>query len=365
MNAPQFQGARLRLARLVAGFSLAELGAEVGVSRQHIHQLETEERPPGPGMLEALSDAVGVLSEYFFRDIRNEVEEQHCNFRKLRTAPVTITKQVVARGTLFNELVSLLDEKLSLPPVDFPQFDVSSNENIEQAAEHCRDHWELTVDQPITNMIRVVERAGAVVTCIDGLSAKIDALSIDRARPTIVRSTAKAAPTRLRFDIAHECGHLVMHRGIVTGDTETEREANRFASAFLLPRRAFVREFPKKKRIDWKAMFEIKQRWKTSLQAIVRRAYDLGFFDAAQYRRANIYISKNGYRKSEPFDPEHIEQPELLKLSISSLEEYLGIQSAEFANQLGYRPIFLEKLIGIPVPEPRPVSEASNVISLF
>ncbi|WP_445083824.1 ImmA/IrrE family metallo-endopeptidase [Candidatus Vondammii sp. HM_W22] len=67
----------------------------------------------------------------------------------------------------------------------------------------------------------------------------------------IIRSTAKTAPTRLRFDTAHERGHLVMHIRIVTGDTGTEAQANRFASAFLLPRRDFVREFPRSRRIDW------------------------------------------------------------------------------------------------------------------
>lgn len=315
-------------------------------------------------MTEALADALGVLPPFLTKPIRNEVDEQQCNFRKLRTAPVTVTKQVVARGSLFDELVGLLGERLALPLVDFPQIEVHSNEDIERAAEHCREHWGLTVDQPITNMIRVVERAGAVVTYINGISIKIDALSIDRSRPIIIRSTAKAAPTRLRFDTAHECGHLVMHRGIVTGDTDTEAQANRFASAFLLPRRAFVREFPRTRRIDWSAILRMKLRWKVSIQAIIRRAYDLSLFDAAQYRRASIHISKTGQRKNEPGEPDVMEQPELLQLSLAKLEEFFEIYPTTLANELGMKPGFFEKLIGFEIPESQPEFGALNVVPL-
>jgi len=43
--------------------------------------------------------------------------------------------------------------------------------------------------------------------------------------------------------MAHELGHLVCHTQRVTGSMETEREADAFASAFLVPARTFSREF--------------------------------------------------------------------------------------------------------------------------
>lgn len=39
-----------------------------------------------------------------------------------------------------------------------------------------------------------------------------------------------------RFDAAHELGHLAMHTHTVPRNREAELEADRFASAFLMPR---------------------------------------------------------------------------------------------------------------------------------
>jgi Zn-dependent peptidase ImmA (M78 family) len=87
--------------------------------------------------------------------------------------------------------------------------------------------------------VRVAENAGAVVVKFPAIAREIDALSINRPRPLIVRTSEKEKPTRLRFDIAHEIAHLVMHHGPTPlehdADARREAEADRFASAFLRP----------------------------------------------------------------------------------------------------------------------------------
>ena len=48
-------------------------------------------------------------------------------------------------------------------------------------------------------------------------------------------------------DKRQELGHLVMHDGIITGCKATEKQANYFASSFLMPRLGFfsaVESFP-------------------------------------------------------------------------------------------------------------------------
>lgn len=124
----------------------------------------------------------------------------------------------------------------------------------------------------------------------------------------IIRSEAKPAAVRLRFDLAHECGHLVMHRGIETGDKATENEANRFASAFLLPRSSFIHEFPRGRALNWGRIYEMKMRWKISAAAIIRRAYDLGMISADQYRTGYIHLSKTGQKKAERYDNEIVSE---------------------------------------------------------
>ena len=241
---PVFHGDRLRAGRLFRGMTLEELGVRVAATRQYMHQLETTGRLPAPEMVEALAAALNVLPSFFALSPAAAVAPEHCHFRKQATTPQAIVQQVLVRGALLDELVTAISAEVELPPVDFPQVPVLNLDDVEAAAEACRLHWRLGLSGPIRSMTRVVEAAGAVVTHFPGLSERVDALSMHRPRPIIVRSTAKDSVVRSRFDLAHEAGHLVMHQGIETGDRATELQAHRFASAFLLPAAAFAREFP-------------------------------------------------------------------------------------------------------------------------
>src|SRR5258708_40375904 len=94
-------------------------------------------------------------------------------------------------------------------------------------------------------MGRVLEHAGVIVTRLDEAS-KLDAFS-RKGRAggvtVVVLNTAKGSTSRTRFDMAHELGHLVMHSKPTLELADREKQADRFAAAFLLPRRGFAREF--------------------------------------------------------------------------------------------------------------------------
>ncbi len=236
-----------------------------------------------------------------------------------------------------------------LPAIDFPDRGrPDAAEGVERAAERARAHWGLGDDGPITNMTRVVENAGAVVVHFADISDRIDALSIARRRPVVVRATAKKAAVRLRFDVAHECAHLLLHQGVVTGDAPTEEQAHRFAGAFLIPRAAFAREFPRTRRLlDWPGMYRMKLRWLVSVRAIVRRAHDLGLVDAAQYRTANIHLVKTGQAKAERYDDVlEGERPEVLSSAVHLLERSHPAALPAIMDELGLRPGLIERLLG-------------------
>ncbi|MGO8994174.1 MAG: helix-turn-helix domain-containing protein [Polyangiaceae bacterium] len=320
MGAIAFHGERLRLARVALGLTLDQLSARVSATRQYINQLEQGIKAPTDEMRDALADALGVARHFFALPAAGGIRPEQCHFRKQRTTPVSVVSQVLARGTLLDGFVRGLDRELDLPPVSFPDIPVTNMHNVEDAADVAREHWCLGTG-PISSMMRVVENAGAVVSFFGGVSERVDALSIDCARPMIIRSEAKPAACRLRFDLGHEAGHLIMHRGLQTGDKETEDQANRFASAFLLPRSSFVHEFPRGRFLDWIAIYDLKLRWKVSAAAILRRAYDLRMVSADQYRTGYIHLSKTGQRKLERYDDAiPAETPELLPNAIGALE---------------------------------------------
>lgn len=352
-----FYGDKLRLARLLSGFSLDELGGLVATSRQFIHQLETGAKEPSEDMRMALAAVLSVTPNFFYTPAKNPVREEDCHFRRLASAPRGLVAQAVARGTAMEALVDELENHVRLPPVDFPDSArPTSVEAIEQIAERTREYWGLGLEGPITNMTRVLENAGAVVVHFDDLTDRIDALSMARRRPIVVRSTAKEAGTRLRFDLAHEAAHLVMHQGVVTGDSVTEGEAFRFAGAFLIPRVAFAREFPRTRRtFDWNALFAMKLRWKVSVRAITRRAFDLGLVDAAQYRTANIQLVKTGQAKFERYDEAiPLESSELLFSAIAWISKNGDARLHQLIAEIGIAPNLFTRLTGYsldPLPE--------------
>jgi Zn-dependent peptidase ImmA (M78 family)/DNA-binding XRE family transcriptional regulator len=359
----QFAGEQLRIVRMAFGYSLEELGQLVGATRQYIHQLEIGAKSPSKEMREALADVLGVTTSFFDPRPLSSVRPEQCHFRKQRTTPASVTSQALARGTLLDLFTAEIDQTLRLPEVNFPDLPLDDGADIDGIANECRRHWRLGTG-PILNMVRVVENAGAIVTYFDGLSERVDAFSMDRKRPVIVRSSAKESLCRQRFDLAHECGHLVMHKGVQTGDKITESQANRFASAFLLPRGAFIAEFPRGSRIDWNALYELKLRWKVSVSAIVRRAFDLELLTAAQYRIACIHLTKTGQTKAERFDEElPLEQPELISTAIDFLAKDGWERLRQVVNRAGLAEHTFLLLTGKTLPDALAQPHGENVIS--
>jgi len=62
----------------------------------------------------------------------------------------------------------------------------------------------------------------------------------------------------------------------------------------------------------------LKQRWRVSVQALVRRAYDLGCISQATYRRAFVQMNARNERKHERFEPP-AEMPMMIANAIREL----------------------------------------------
>lgn len=344
----EFSGSRLRLARGFNGLTQAELGERIDVTHQYVANLEAGHKTPTDVLVQALGNVCGFAPHFFFAAPADEFRDEDCHFRRRASTPVSVRSRVLAHGTLFGMLVAYIDEALSLPQDDVPSVRVVSREGIERAAEACRERWGLGKAVPIKNLTRAIERAGVVVTRFDGLSTKVDAFSRGGRRSVIVLNTEKDCPSRTRFDLAHELGHLVMHGGIITGDGDTESEADQFASALLMPRAGFAAEFPRAARLDWPRLFQLKQRWGVSVAALVRRAFDLRLIDALTYQRGYKYMAAQGWRRGEPQEIAP-EQPEMVTVALGQLEKHLSATPLDVCHALRWTPKTFEKVSGVRV----------------
>jgi len=273
-------------------------------------------------------------------------------------------KQVArAKGEMFKRLVSVLDQNLDFPNYGFLHEEVSMPEEIERVAEMSRSNWGLGLG-PIANMSRVAENAGAVLIKTDGLSDEIDAISFATRRPVITLNANGKSACRTRFGIAHEIGHLTIHIGVQTGDRATETQANRLASAFLMPRAYFIKECQmalRGSRLNWQALTDIKIRWGVSKAAILYRGRQLGVFSEEQYRSGVITLRRHGEAIQEHEDREIAhEKPEVILDSMKVLAQQCGMSRKMIADSMFVKSGLLDKLLGAKSVE----SISNNIVNL-
>lgn len=345
-----FSGDRLRLAREFRSFTQDKLAEAVAASPTLVRYCESgKKREPSTDLVESFGNVLGFEPGFFFEQISDVFKDDECSFRHRRTTPEKTKTQVRAHATLIAMVVERLRSVFRFPKLSVPKMRVSSAETVEAAAEQCRIHWKLGIDGPLLHVGRAAEHAGIFIFPHLAQSEQVDAFSRRGKTTMIFLNQAIQSTSRWNFDIAHECGHIVMHQNMTTGDIETEAEADRFASAFLMPRRAFEREF-KSKPFSWKFIFELKRRWQASAAAIIRRAYDLHLIEAVTYRRAYQYMSAQGWRSNgEPYEP-IFQQPELLSMALSSLGKKVGLTAEELCAELNFTPETFHQVTNFAVP---------------
>lgn len=348
-----FNGAALRLARIFSGLALEEVAERVEKTRQYVHRLETGQSIPTEQLLRCLASVLQVEPTFFTSGHVAMIEEEQFHFRKLFTTRAMVKQVAMARGEMIGRLVAYLDCELRLPELRIPEVtDAHTSEDIECAAELCRREWALGLG-PIANITRLAEHVGVVVTSFQSVSKEIDALSVAVKRPIIVRNEAKESVCRQRFDIGHELGHFVLHSGQATGDRVTESQANRFASALLIPRVMMAKLFPKPRgsRLDWIGLREFKLTWKVSKAAILYRARQLELISDDQYKTGVITLRRTGEATGEREDSLiQKEVPELLACSLAVLAKKKGVCAEEVASALQVLPTLLREIVGFNLP---------------
>ena len=243
--------------------------------------------------------------------------------------------------------------------VDFPYLDLGGlgqidDPAIEEAAAACRAHWQLGTG-PISDVVAVLENAGAIVVREELGGVKMDgvsAWSTDCRRPIVLLAADKASAVRSRFDAAHELGHLVMHRGLEPSllnkadYAEMERQAHKFASAFLLPAETFSRDVS---RMELDHFVSLKRKWRVSIAGLIMRAASLEAFGEEYKERLFKYLSARGWRKAEPLDDELLaEQPLALCEAVKLGIEHKVFTRQEILEGTGLEAADLESLAALP-----------------
>lgn len=337
---------RIRQARVAAEMSQRELAKRVGVSAMAISKYERGMDTPRASVLLRLARALGVETEFFFR----ETHVQVCAPAYRKRANLTERAQAAVEALVVDYLDKYLYVEGLFPggrTVEFrtPQVrPLRTIEDVEEVAESLRDEWGLGRN-PIENLTATLEDNGVKVFLLDRKEG-FDGFSCwaNGSIPVVVCPSGIPGD-RQRFTLAHELGHLVLGS---FGGNLIEKAAYRFAGGLLAPRAAVFHELGTKRSfLTFEELHILKQKYGLSMQAWTRRARDLGVISESTYRSMCKQFSMLKWRKEEPGDQVPDERPMRFSLLVYQAVAEGLITPSEGALLLGQRPAVSKDLSGI------------------
>ena len=330
---------RIKLARESRGFTQTSLSKKSSkISQVILSKIEKGAYNVTEEIINELASILDYKPEFFYKQ-HDVYPLKHFYFRK-NLGTGSNTKKIEAIINIISsnvrDLLDSVDVEVKLPFVDIYKEDIQP----EDMAKILRDNLNLPKG-PIKDLVKTLESIGIIVIFFDySKELKIDGVSFitPEGVPLIVIND-NIPDSRKNFTLAHELGHLVMHyKGmIITDDRDVEKEANKFASEFLMPKGEIRSQLFQ---LTDSHLFYLKSYWKVSIQSLLYRANALGCMSPDQYRRWITKINARGWKKDEPYEfiikkPELLEK--MLKLHFEDLEYsseeikiFFGLNDYEF-----------------------------------
>lgn len=306
-------GERLRLARTAAGLTQEQAATQVGVARTTMVALERGDRQPRPEELTALAKLYGTSASALLRQSSLHVDLVGQFRRALK--PETDTEEELAALRLLQKLVAStveLEQRLGRPLVtDYPPEVPLRRGRLAQQAEdlamEVRSRLGLGV-RPIRDVVALVELELGVRVFVRPLAGNISGvfgyapeagacILLNRNHPRVRRN----------WSAAHELGHFLTSRTTPSVDYDhqaaspTERFADLFAAAFLMPgsaiRRAFDEFVAADQRFSPRHLILLAHRFDVSLEAMGRRLEQLallkqGTYDSLKERGLGLSVAR-------------------------------------------------------------------------
>jgi Zn-dependent peptidase ImmA (M78 family)/transcriptional regulator with XRE-family HTH domain len=333
-----FNPTRLTLARKRRGHTKSSLAVKLGVDLRAVYAYESGEYPPAEDTLHKIQLVLDFPETFFSGDDLEEPSPDTASFRAMTKMLSGQRDMALETGAIAFHINNWLESKFELPPTDLP--DLSDEPTPEVAADSLRRYWSIG-EMPIRNMIHLLEAKGVRVYSLAIDAREVDAFSAWKGSTPFVFLNTNKSSEHSRYDAAHELGHLILHRQGSPQGREAERQANLFASAFLMPRAsvlAHARPFPTLSRL-----IELKKIWITSVAALNYRLHEVGLTSDWVYRGLCIEIAKRGYRTKEPNSaPREVSQA--LQLMLAALRQD-GIGRHKMAEALSISPTELDQLL--------------------
>ncbi len=343
---------RIREAREASGLQLEAFAERLGVTKQAVAQYESGLSAPSGAVMGKIIACTGQPPSFFVTYRERAASGISPFWRGLRRMEQHHRKRIARRLEWARDITAFLEKFIELPPVSLraTEFDPSSDDvdQIEHVADKVREHWSLGRG-PLRDLSAIMELHGFILVRESVSCADMDAVSCwQNGRPYVLFSADISSGPRSAFNLAHELGHIILHSSVeVTTHNikKLEKQANRFASAFLLPRETFSREVLG---TSLNHFIFLKEKWGVAISAMAYRCKDLNILSDNQFSYLMSQMNAFKIKAQEPLDDKfQMRQPSILGESIKMLIEQ-GVQTkAQIEDALALNLTDIESLSGL------------------
>lgn len=321
---------QLTFAREYRGYSQTELAESIkGLSQSNLSKFEKGFGVLSDDIQRKIIEYLNFPEDFFNRKINSTIE--NANYRKRASIGKNITQKFENKCKLIGYIIDEFSESIEWPDFSLSPLNVEEGYTPQYIAGYNRKLLKLTKDEPVKNIISLLEQNGIIIYEIDEIE-KFDGVSFitDKGFPVIIVNK-NFTNDRKRFTIAHELGHILLHNENlypISSYRDKEKEANIFASEFLMPENEIKNSLRHLKMND---LGDLKSYWLTSMGAIIRKAKDLNCIDENRYRFFMIEMSRYGFNKKEPIEV-FIDKPTCFKNAYQLFKDELSYDINDFIN---------------------------------
>jgi Zn-dependent peptidase ImmA (M78 family)/DNA-binding XRE family transcriptional regulator len=277
----------IRKWRITKGYSQKTLAEKAGVSLLTIKKLESGENQPRMNTLEAISKGLEIRL-YDLIVYSKPLKTVRFRSTQKTRSPENILTRIGLLLEDYSYLEDVLDDKLT--------FELNQIHNILkdrtpiEIAAYYRKKLGLNSTEPVYDISNIFEKAGVKILFITIKSDGIFGLSVgkeDGGSAVIVNDWDRITVERKIFTAFHELGHLILHPDaydvtIIDENEKEEKEADLFASHFLMPQEGFIKEWDETYGLSLiERVFVLKNIYRVSYQSVLHRLIESGITDSS------------------------------------------------------------------------------------
>ena len=300
MNELETFAKRLKQARVLKKISMDQLVQLIGglVSKQAISKYESALMKPNSSVIVALSAALDVEPDYFFRPFNFDVDHFNVSFRKKSNTGAkdvnALKVQIQDQVERYLEIEELLGkEEGRICKIEGEE--LSTPEQMCKLAMDLRERWTLGKDA-IANVQDMLESKGIKVISAEA-PAGFDGVSgiVNGKYYIVVLNKNQSHVERRRFTGMHELGHLLYNDRFAQNLTQREKEklCDSFASEMLLPGEMLSQIFKPGEKISTSELKQLQMIYGISVDAIMHKLNDLGIVGDSKYKTFCICKGKD------------------------------------------------------------------------